>query len=113
MDDSHSQNSNQVDLDVALRLGTGIRAHERARVLEVLEPLEGRLRNLDASTLEVEAWVKNRGDDDQVVYLSVRATDTDLVAHDQSSEFDTSLVVARNDLRRQLTDMHDRRKRRR
>ncbi|MGB5759527.1 MAG: hypothetical protein WBM50_21615 [Acidimicrobiales bacterium] len=113
MNDAAPGGNDRVDVDAVLDLGTGISASEREQVVAALGAVESRLRSLDRSLLRIEAWVKNRDDNDQIVYLAVRAGNVDIVAHDQSRDFGRSLLAARNDLRRQLTDAHDRRNHRR
>jgi len=108
MDDNEA-----VEVDDVVTLGTGISEEERVEVVAALAPLADRLGALDRSTLALEAWVKNRGDDDQTIYLARRSTGVDLVAHDQSPDFHASLLTARDDLRRQLSDHHDRQTKRR
>lgn len=98
-----------IDIESVLQLGTGIPSDDRSQVIDAFTSLESHLRGFDPPTLELEAWVKNRGDDDQTVYLAVRAKGVDLVAHDQSPDFQASLLEARTGLRRQLSDHHDRR----
>lgn len=110
-----TQNDDQhdVDIDAHLHLETGIAADERAIVVDSLRPLAGLLRSLDSESLRIEAWVKNRGERGQLTYMTIHAKDTDIVADDDSVEFADALVGVRRDLKRQLTDLHDRRSNRR
>jgi ribosome-associated translation inhibitor RaiA len=102
-----------IDIDDHLHLGTGITADERTIVVSTLDPISERLKSLDRGSLKIEAWIKNRDERGQVVYVSINAADTDIVAHDDSADITDALVQIRQDLRRQLNDLHDRRTNRR
>ncbi len=110
---SENEPSDRIEIDDHLHLGTGITASERDVVISALEPLSDLLKSLDAGSLEIEAWVKNRGERGQVAYASINAKDTDVVADDDSSEIATAFGRIRRDLKRQLGDLHDRRTNRR
>lgn len=102
-----------VNIDGRLHLGTGIRGDERALVVQSLESIEDHLRPLDQSTLKIEAWIKNRGERGQIAYVSIHAKDTNIVANDTADGITEALGNLRRDLKRQLSDLHDRRTNRR
>lgn len=105
--------SDALDIEDHLHLGTGITADERTVVVSALDPISERLKSLDRGSLKIEAWIKNRDERGQIAYVSINARDTDIVAHDDSADITDALVQIRQDLKRQLTDLHERRTNRR
>ncbi len=106
---TQDESTHEVDIDAHLHLESGIAGDERALVISSLQPLTRLLTPLDRESLRIEAWVKDRGARGQLTYVSVRAKDTDVVAEDDSTDFDAALIGVRRDLKRQLTDLLDRR----
>ena len=102
-----------IDIGDHLHLGTGITADERTIVVSALDPISEHLKSLDRGSLKLEAWIKNRDERGQIAYVSINAKDTDIVAHDDSANINDAFVQIRHDLKRQLTDLHDRRTNRR
>lgn len=102
-----------IDIDEHLHLGTGITADERKIVVASLGSISDRLKSLDSGSLQIEAWIKNRDERGQIAYVSINAKDTDIVASDESSDIAVAFGEIRKDLKRQLTDLHDRRTNRR
>lgn len=102
-----------IDIEDHLHLGTGITADERTIVVAALQPISEHLKSLDRESLKIEAWIKNRDERGQIAYASINAKDTDIVAHDDSVDINDAFVQIRQDLQRQLTDLHDRRTNRR
>ncbi len=98
-----------IDIDEHLHLGTGVTASERTIVVSSLDPISDRLKSLDSGSLKIEAWVKNRDERGQIAYVSITAKDTDVVASDESADIKDAFDQIRRDLKRQLTDLHDRR----
>lgn len=110
---THDDSDDDVDIDAHLHLDTGIGDDERTLVVVSLQPLAGLLRSLDRGSLRIEAWVKNRGERGQLTYATIHAKDTDIAADDDSADFGEALIGVRRDLKRQLSDLHDRRTNRR
>lgn len=102
-----------IDIEDHLHLGTGITADERTIVVAALQPISEHLKSLDRESLKIEAWIKNRDERGQIAYAPINAKDTDIVAHDDSVDINDAFVQIRQDLQRQLTDLHDRRTNRR
>ncbi len=98
-----------IDIDDHLHLETGIAADERAMVVSSLESISDRLQSLDRGSLKIEAWIKNRDERGQRAYVTISAKDTDIVASDDSQDIAHAFTEIRKDLKRQLTDLHDRR----
>ena len=98
-----------INIDDHLHLETGITAEERSIVVSSLEPISDRLRSLDRGSLKIEAWIKNRHERGQLAYVSINAKDTDIVASDDAADIAEAFAQIRKDLKRQLTDLHDRR----
>lgn len=105
--------SDTIDIDDHLHLGTGITEKERNVVVSSLDSISDLLKSLDRGSLKIEAWIKNRDERGQLAYVSVNAKDTDVVASDDSADIKDAFVQIRHDLKRQLADLHDRRTNRR
>jgi ribosome-associated translation inhibitor RaiA len=100
--------SDTIEIDDHLHLGTGIAASERTIVVSSLNSISDQLKSLDRGSLKIEAWIKNRDERGQIAYVSINAKDTDIVASDDSADITDAVTQIRHNLKRQLTDLHGR-----
>lgn len=87
-----------------LRIETGFRADEHARIIEQFAPLGARLRSFDAEAVDMELSVKERDGADQQVTLELWAPHVArMVATSSRPDMEAALQEVRDDLVRQVT----------
>lgn len=92
-------------VDGSLRLGGGVEAAERARIVKHWGRLDQRLRSFRAGTVDMEISVKGRDTTSQHTTLEAWiAGRPRLVATSTRTDFGSALTEVRDDMIRQLTD---------
>lgn len=102
---SDRENSAARILEERLRLGAGIGADDRDRVLELLSPLGRHLAHWSPEQVDLEISVKNRGNTEQKVILEAWLPRwPSLVATSTEPELGHALVDVRQGMIRQIED---------
>ena len=97
-------------LEVNLRLGNGLKEHDRQRVLRRLSGLDARLRSFRADAVDLLVTVKERGTRSQRTTLEATiANQPRLVASSVRTGLDEALSEVSGELVRLLTDVKTRR----
>ena len=97
-------------LEANLRLGNGLKEHDRERVLRRLSGLDARLRSFRADAVDLLLTVKGRDTRSQRTTLEATiANQPRLVASSVRTGLDEALSEVSGELVRQLTDVKTRR----
>ena len=97
-------------LEANLRLGNGLKEHDRERVLRRLAGLDARLRSFRPDAVDLLVTVKGRETRSQRTTLEATiANQPRLVASSMRSRLDDALSEVCGELGRQLTDVKTRR----
>jgi ribosome-associated translation inhibitor RaiA len=97
-------------LEANLRLGNGLKEHDRERVLHRLAGLDARLRSFRADAVDLLLTVKERDTRSQRTTLEATIANWPrLVATSVRTGLDEALAEVSGDLVRQLTDVKTRR----
>ena len=104
-----NQLSDTATVESSLRLGGGIEASERPRIVKHWGRLDKRLRSFRAGTVDLQITVKDRDSASQHTALEAWiAGRPRLVATSTKTDFGAALSEVRDDLIRQLTDAKNR-----
>ncbi len=104
-----NDSDDRATVEACLRLGSGVAASERDRVLDRFAALDARLRSYRAGEVELELSVKERDGADQKTTLEGWIAGTErVVATSSRIPFDQALTEVRDDLIRQLSDAKNR-----